>query len=86
MSLGCYSALLTPPHIAPSVDEAASASSGNGPSLTDDAKSAVTPSVDSEAEAFEFLRILSSLTGIEIKLFRDEPELVIHLDVYSGIA
>lgn len=46
-------------------------------SLTDDAELAVTPPpVDSEAEAFEFLRILSSLAGIEIKLFRDEPELV----------
>lgn len=43
-------------------------------SVTESAQS--TAAADSGTEAFEFLRILSKLEGFELKLFRDEPQLV----------
>ena len=56
--------------------EADSVSSGNLPAQSESTESADISRADSETEAFEFLRVLSSLTGFEIKLFRDEPKLV----------
>ena len=61
---------------AEAVDPEASVSSvGSLEDQSEPVESAVT---DSKAEAFEALRILSLLAGIEIKLFKDEPQLVIY--------
>ncbi|XP_064395949.1 intermembrane lipid transfer protein VPS13A-like isoform X2 [Halichondria panicea] len=57
------------------VEEADSLSSSDSSALSNTAISAESSRADSEAAPFEFLRVFSSLTGIEIKLFRDEPKL-----------
>ncbi len=62
--------------LAQPVNEADSVSSGDLPAQSERTGSAEISRADSETEAFEFLRVLSSLSGFEIKLFRDEPELV----------
>lgn len=50
--------------------------SDNEPASAESAISLDIPVADSDEEAFESLRILASLTGFEIKLFKGEPKLV----------
>ena len=62
-------------HLAEAVDPEASVSSVG--SLEDQSEPAESTVSDSKEEAVEALRIFSLLAGIEIKLFNDEPQLVI---------